>query len=150
MAGDTFVFGKKIPPGTSQDVCVEPQSAEQGQRDERGPLAAVGNTGELPLFEMKVLRQFSYMVSGDRTLDFRVIKRTGHLHDRTAYSACERFWRAMGLGKFALGPPGHWSGLVYGADHGGVRLGDADPTWCLESVTQRGVEDSHGNRGLLL
>jgi hypothetical protein len=27
---------------------------------------------------------------------------------------------------------------------------NADPTWCLESVTQLGVEDFHGNRGLLL
>lgn len=46
----------------------------------------IRNTGELPLFEMKVLRQFPYMVSGDRTLDFHVIKRTGHLLDSAGYS----------------------------------------------------------------
>ena len=46
----------------------------------------IRNTSELTLFEMKVLREFPHVIVVDRTLDLRVMKRTGHMLDEAGRS----------------------------------------------------------------
>ena len=70
-------------------------------------------------------------------------------NDNNCESADERRWRAVDRESMRLARRG--SGNFPG---GGLTMEvsvsvNAGPTWCLESVSQRGVEGFHGNRGLL-
>jgi hypothetical protein len=66
------------------------------------------------------------------------------------YPAYERRWRAVGWESMRLARLGSGDLPAAGLIMGLFVSVNADPTWCLESVTQLGVEDFHGNRGLLL